>query len=455
MGKKALPYVGVLLAAIASGTLLCLSLPLGEQSYLAWVMLVPLLIATKKKGFFLGFLGGLGAVFWCAYLATTGVFYHHKYVDGLPDWVYTVCGIFAVSFSLTFGIYAEQKKADKPIWWIAALAVCAEAILLLEIPAHVALTQYRNWTMMLLTSVGGIWMVSFLVWLVNLYVAQDIKKRYPIATAICAMGFLIPLMNPFPRSADQSIVIGAAQITDGLEKELVDTHRSAAAKQTAFVVWPEFAGMLFVRGDDTAKLKEISRDSVPLITSFRDAAEPLPHNVASLFVHGVESPRYEKRKLFGSESKMHTAGSQPVAVPLSALSGRVGLNICYDSCFPYILRETAKLSDVKVVALPTIDPDSIHHFMAAMHAAYTPFRAAENGIAIVRADGNYGSMIVNERGTIVSEFGSQQGLLTGHVSGQKIWTLAGFLGDWFLYLSLISTLSYPVFVSIKKRNSKP
>ena len=447
-----MPYIWVLLAAISSGTLLCLALPLGEQSYLAWFMLTPLLIATKKKGFLVGFLGGLGAVFWCAFIATTGVFYRTKYFEGLPDWIYTVCGIFAVSLSLTFGIYAEQKKSEKPIWWTAALAVCAEALLLFEIPAHVALTQYRNWAMLFVTSIGGIWLVSFLIWSANLYLANDFRKRWPVSLMLCALGLLATLTQPFAKGTNLTTFVAAAQISDGLDKELVATHREGNNLHPAFVVWPEFAGMLFVRDGDTTKLKEISQDSSPLITSFRDADQPLPHNVASLFSTGRESARYEKRKLFGSESKMHAPGMHPVAVPLDGFSGQVGLNICYDSCFPSILRETANLPEVNIVALPTIDPDSIHYFMAAMHAAYTPFRAAENGVNIVRADGNYGSMIVNQRGAIVAEFKNDQGILTGKISNQRVWTLAGTLGDWFLYASLLTFFGYPIIIRMRSRS---
>lgn len=42
-------------AALFCGLLLVLALPLGEQFYLAWFMLVPLLVAVRGKGFLVGF----------------------------------------------------------------------------------------------------------------------------------------------------------------------------------------------------------------------------------------------------------------------------------------------------------------------------------------------------------------------------------------------------------------
>ncbi|CAN5543619.1 hypothetical protein BH11ARM2_BH11ARM2_27240 [soil metagenome] len=133
---------------------------------------------------------------------------------------------------------------------------------------------------------------------------------------------------------------------------------------------------------DTSSLCALSASegNAPFVTSFNDDSQPFPHNASALFSSGRESSRYEKRKLFGGEAADHTSGDRAVA------AGDVGLNICFDSCFPSVIRDTVKLG-ATVIALPTIDPPSTNHFLAAVHAAYTPFRAAENGVAVVRADG--------------------------------------------------------------------
>jgi apolipoprotein N-acyltransferase len=168
-----------------------------------------------------------------------------------------------------------------------------------------------------------------------------------------------------------------------------------------------------------------------------------------MYSDGKESARYEKRKLFASESKMHMPGTKAIAVPYGA--GSVGLNICFDSCYPNIIRETAALDNVKVVALPTIDPDSPHYFVAAVHAAYTPFRCAENGVAMVRADGNFGSMIVNEHGQIVAELKNEQKSLTATISGKRAWTVYRVLGDWFWYLCIFGVVALPIYDLVQKR----
>lgn len=150
---------------------------------------------------------------------------------------------------------------------------------------------------------------------------------------------------------------------------------------------------------------------------------------------------------------MHTAGTKAVAVKDSK-GLMIGLNICFDSCYPFIIRETAALPGVNVIALPTIDPDSRHSFIAGMHAAFTPFRSAENGVAMVRADGHFGSMIVNERGRIVAELHNEQSGWTGFISGKRVWTPYQVIGDSFWYLCIVGTLAYPfglVLKAAKKR----
>ena len=145
---------------------------------------------------------------------------------------------------------------------------------------------------------------------------------------------------------------------------------------------------------------------------------------------------------------MHTPGKVPVAVPLKS-GDIVGLNICFDSCFPFVIRETAALPEVKYIALPTIDPDSQHYCLAGMHAAFTPFRAAENGVAFIRADGHFGSMIVNNRGRIVAELHNEQTSLSGKVSTKRVWTLYRVIGDLFWHLCILITIAYPISTSLK------
>lgn len=406
-----------LAAVLATGTLFMLCLPLGEKASLAWFALVPLLLTTRGRGFIPGFLGGLGAVFFAAWLSTTGVFYAGRGGETNDGWIYTGYGIFGFSFAVVFAVWGDRSTARLPAWWFAALATLMEAVLLVELPSHLALSQYRNAAMVQLASVGGVWLVTFLVWWANFALARGQRWALaPVVAAILLGGAWLPARGGVRRLA-------ALQIAEPEEATLRQRHMEATRAGASLVAWPEFAGMGLATRGDAARLRSFG--GAPFVTSFPDDASPLPHNVAARFAQGRESVRYEKRKLFGGEKRMHTPGSR------AAAAGDVGLNVCFDSCFPSVIRETAALG-ASVIALPTNDPASTHRFIAAIHAAYTPFRAAESGVAFARSDSDAYSMIVDARGRIVAEAPPGDRTLVGDALVGPRWTVCRLFGDGWL-----------------------
>lgn len=416
-------------AVLLTGVLLILALPLGERASLAWFALVPLLRAMHGRGFVWGFAAALGSIFLAAWLASTGVFYSHKDFEGDPGWIFSGMGLFGVPVALTVGVWADKGTQGKPVWWFASLAMLLEACLLLELPAHLALTQYRQPVPLMLASVGGIWLVSFAIWIVNLVLART-SWSWWWAVGV-AIGLSQILSNAWLPAHGQKRTYAAIQSESVDLGELTKLHMQASGLGADVVVWPEFSA-LAIAARGTTDLQDLARaeGSAPFVTTFRDDHRPLPHNAAALFSSSGESERYFKSKPFGAEKKMHAAGDRAVAAPLAG-SGMVGLNICFDSCFPCVMRDTARLG-VDVLALPTIDPPSAHHFMAGMHNAYSPFRAAELGVPIVRADGYAFSSIVDARGRFVAEAPPGEKVLLGDVRGNRR-TLYRVCGDWALY----------------------
>lgn len=208
------------------------------------------------------------------------------------------------------------------------------------------------------------------------------------------------------------------------------------------VVWPELSATTAAPQGDTERLVEIAQQDgqAPFITTFEDDASPKPYNVAALFSKDGELARYKKRKPFGGERQLHAAGSKPASATVDGVT--YGLNICFDSCFPSVMRDTASLDGVEVILLPTLDPIAPYGTMQAVHAAYTPFRAAELGIPIVRADITAYSMIVDARGVIVAEAGSgTTEVLIGTITPDSRNTIYRRFGDWFLYLCGLAAIS--------------
>lgn len=430
--KFALAFMG---ASLASGALFCLALPPADYWFLGWVAFVPLMVVVRGRGFLLGFVGGLNALFATAYLVKSGLFYPNRHFGGEDGWIITGCGLFGFVVSLLLAFWAD-KGPGKPIWWYACLAVLLEACLLVILPAHLALTQYRQLPLLWLSSIGGIWLVSFLVWLANMAIAEAARKREWRKLAIPAVAlFLVALLQPLMARAGKSgLVFGLVQ-TDKIDPEaLGQLHRQASSSPNAIVVWPEFAGLGIAVSGDTEPLQRLSgaNGGAALVTSYNDRHAPMPHNVASIVTPTGTSETYFKRKLFGGEKQMHTPGDRAVAA--NSPQGQIALGICFDSCFPAIVRQAARLPGVAAMALPTIDPESPHHFIAAIHAAFTPFRAAENGIAIARADGYAYSMVVDGRGRIIVELPPGEQTAQARAAPAAP-TLYRMLGDWFLYLA--------------------
>ena len=85
-----------------------------------------------------------------------------------------------------------------------------------------------------------------------------------------------------------------------------------------------------------------------------------------------------------------------------------------------------------VIALPTLDPASLGYASEAVHAAYTTFRAAEVGVAIVRAEAGAHSMIVGTEGEIHTRVGAGEAFIMHNVDDPHP-TFYLWAGDWVLY----------------------
>jgi hypothetical protein len=135
----------MLLGAIAlSGLLLQQSLPLGEKGFLAWFAFVPMLRAVRGKGFIVGFVAGILTVFTGALLAQYGFLYAHPDPGTNDGWLWTGFGLFGFASALVTAMVAEKNAEKRPAWWFAAWAILFESVLLLQLPAHLGLTQYRH-----------------------------------------------------------------------------------------------------------------------------------------------------------------------------------------------------------------------------------------------------------------------------------------------------------------------
>lgn len=357
---------------------------------------------------------------------------------GSNAWIYTGFVLFGLVGGATIGVAADSERLRSKPWCLASLAVLLEAVLLVYLPAHMALTQSRSTAMLELASVTGIWGVSFVVWFANFGLALLVSAHRRRRAALC-LALAVALSITWAPASTGEVRVAMIQTSTEDVDELKQLNRAGYRAGATVAVWPELSGQLAVTDGNTDGLAAIA--SVPgqaaFVTTFEEPASPLPYNVARLFGRGYTSPGYRKRKPFAGEAQMHAAGSQPAATVWNGTG--YGLNICFDSCFPAVMRDTARQAGVAAILLPTLDPDTPYGVIQAIHAAYTPFRAAELGMPIVRADTTAFSMAVDARGRTVAQAGlGQNEIRVAALRPERRWTLARAAGDWFLAVAAIA-----------------
>ncbi|MBS1705468.1 MAG: hypothetical protein JST40_06310 [Armatimonadetes bacterium] len=423
--------------AIAVGGF-CLALPPIGMGFIALLALVPLLVALHKKSQAVAFATGVAVGILTALVLLNALPGPH-FEDESTRWVWAGLILFGVYLGMVFSLWAGVKTLTwGAILKTATFAILIEWLTFVYLPFHIGLTQYLSLGMLQISSVTGIWGVSILVWLANLSITAwlcEKKVWQPIALAVglgtwfFGGGLLVPGTENHP-----SLKVALYQQQD-ISEERWD-------KSADLLILPEMAGNQLLRGSDTKDLKELSLRQLPLITSFEDDFSPKPHNVAALFAQGQESARYEKRYLFAGERRLHTPGTLPVAVPLTfkGTTLQIGLNICFDSCFPAVMRDTVTQSRADLIALPTQDPVTPNGIVQAMHSAYTPFRSAELGVPIVRVDWTVHSLATDCFGRMIVPAVWKHGAATLDVPLDQHETIYRSWGDWFLWLCLIAFL---------------
>ena len=447
-------FARIVLAIFASSILLALALPPANVGILGWICLAPMLWAVTGRGLLWGFLGGMGVTLGAALWAQSGVFYVSKWPDGQSGWIFLGLTLYGIVISYTAIVLSESKRSVNALS-IAGQVVLVEALLTLILPAHLALTQWQSQAAMTLTAVTGIWGVSLMVWWVNVGIAASLKDRRVHAPTFIPMAVMAVawMARPAPGPVLKTIRVGVVQSDASDEARLLRLD-SMANSRADVVVWPELAGVLFASGGDLTQLEKLAaRSGTPFITSYEEPGTPLAANVARLFSPNSTSAPYVKRKPFAGERNIHRAGTKPVAVTLKLRDGSdisAGINICFDTCYPWIMRETREsMSGPGVILVPTEDPPTMHGVVPSLHAAYNTFRAAELATPIVRAENTDASMAVDDLGHVIEILAPGEASMTVSVPIRSARvTLYQRFGEWLLWADL---LALGIWLFIKRR----
>jgi len=141
--------------------------------------------------------------------------------------------------------------------------------------------------------------------------------------------------------------------------------------------------------------------------------------------------------VFAGETSL-TRGSYPVYdTPI----GKIGTIICNDLDYTDTARKIAK-QGAQLIGVPSQDWNSI----ADKHFTHVVFRAVENRVAMVKADGSFDSAIIDPYGRIldldVSPEGGEATLVAEVQLGNGKGTVSTVLGDWTGWLALVGMIFF-------------
>jgi apolipoprotein N-acyltransferase len=268
-----------------------------------------------------------------------------------------------------------------------------------------------------LASVGGVWLVSFLVVLVNTALAALVavpSVRRPAATALAVSAVVttgVWLWAPRPGGAGAvRIAVVQPGITPTADarfaREVALTHRLAGT-HPGLVVWGESSiGADLTTRPDMANVlaslsSEVGADILVNVDAERADGSGISKTSELIGPYGVTGPTYDKMRLvpFGeyiplrpllgwatsvgkAADQNRKPGTRQVVMDTGRL--RFGPLVCFESAFPDMSRHLAA-DGVQVLIAQSSTSSFQHSWAPAQHASLAALRAAEDWRPMVHA----------------------------------------------------------------------
>lgn len=472
--------------ALGAGVLVTLSLPPYNSFRLAWVALVPLLLAAEDLDFRIarsvGRYFGLGFMLPLAHLAWSPVPFWPVLAVLIADLVGVVLGLAAIAG----GVFPRPARLLAfPLTWATfeflqqSLPYVKEVFL----PA-LALSQWKEPAILRVASLTGTTGLTFLILVVNASIAQALvqakTRAGELARAAIALGLSLLVLGGaylYGSAAigaggkEKTLRVAAIQESTALRPEFKAindareyfpriigaydeaTSRSLTGRQVDIVVWPETASGVIGRDEYQRPLEESARKygSYLVVTALeKSEREGRPHIAAALFTPaGNLAGTYRKHHLVPfSERPRYWPGRGCPTFEVGP--GRVGLAICYDMNFPEVARNLAG-NGAEILLVPWNDGGFPGGF-SELHRSFAVLRAAENGIPVVVAAETGVSQVVDGRGRVLAEVGAgEAGVAYAQVPLRTGTTLYTRLGNWFGWLLLAVNVGVLVAGLARKR----
>ena len=366
-----------------------------------------------------------------------------------------------------------------------------------------AYSQYGSLSLLQLASVTGIWGLTFLIsWLapvLNQFWERGRSGPVVMAPAVLFVGaitaavlfggarlaFAAPEAETVrvaalaPDRALSELAYSAPDLTSGRQAErdlarskyftpvlddLFERSEREARAGAKIIAWSEAAARtlqedqakVVARAADLARRHQVYMQ-VSMIVQLPAGSEarggPRNENHAVLLgPNGSIVWDYQKLKPTPGDGQHPAVGEVPT---VDTPYGRIATIICQDDFFPGLVRQ-AGAAGTDILLIPSSDWDSV----AAWHAQQAPFRAVENGVAVVRPTRQGISMATDGQGRLLGHkadyFVSDDQTMVVSVPTQGNGTGYVALGDAFAYLSAAGLLVLTgVAFRPKRRQQEP
>ncbi|MFE0044934.1 apolipoprotein N-acyltransferase [Streptomyces albireticuli] len=435
--------------AVAAGALPALCFPAPALWWLAYVALVPWLLlvrsaATARRAALEGWLGGAGFL-----LAV-----HHWLLPSLHVFILVLAALLGLLWA-PWGLVVHRLLGGSPGpgRCAAALVVVPSAWLMVELVRSweylggpwglFGASQWQVRPALRLASLGGIWLVSFLLVALNTALATLVCA--PRARATGAVGALVCaavaaggwLWAPRPQDAgtvriavvQPGVISGAHSPQRRFDREEELTRR-LAGQRLDLVVWGESSV-----GDDldrrpglrnrlAALSREVGADLLVNVDARRADRPGIFKSSVLVGPGGPTGDRYDKmrlvpfgeyvpaRSLLGWATSVGKAagedrrrGERPVVMRLPAGGAgaaglRIGPLVCFESAFPDMSRRLAR-DGAQVLVAQSATSTFQHSWAPRQHASLAALRAAETWRPVVHATLTGVSAVAGPRGEAV------------------------------------------------------
>jgi len=485
--------------ASCSGLLLAASFPPVNLHLLAWIALVPLLVALDGqpagRAFLLGGLSGVvcsgATVSWLAGSV-------HAY-GGLPllqsALINLILCAYLALYPALFGAALAQAMQHRPSMAVLAAPLLwtslelARTYLFTGFPwLLLGYSQFAALPVIQIADITGVYGVSFLIVFVNAAITEALGEKRPVPLVSAALVLVLVLGYGWMRlqSPDPSggIVVSVIQGNidqnrkwdPAYQRETFTTYlrltRDALKSRPGLVLWPETSLPFYFRGSEpasqrmTAELTAfVKTNRVPLLVGSptRDRARPDVFFNSAILLNedGAVAASYRKLHLvpFGEYApvkKIPFIGDSLVQAggefepggdyTLMSVSGSreetaFSTVICYEIIFPDLVRRFVK-NGARIITTMTNDAWFGRTAAPYQHFSMAVFRAVENRVPVARAANTGISGFIDSKGRVLSSSTLfTEGHFTRTLAPGRTRTVYTAFGDLFSYLCVLTSLA--------------